>query len=104
MPEHINRAMTDSERQQAVEIRAAAQKDFPPKADAGTEVSPSGIPSRIRDARIARGLTRYAVGQLAGVPSIAVREIEQGGDVPLSHLQAVAGALGLVVELVDQTA
>jgi hypothetical protein len=49
-------------------------------------------------------LTRYAVGQLAGVPSIAVREIEQGGDVPLSHLQAIAGALGLVVELVNQTA
>jgi hypothetical protein len=28
---HINRALTESERQQATAIRAAAQKDFPPK-------------------------------------------------------------------------
>jgi hypothetical protein len=99
---HINRTMTDDERQRAVEVRVAAKQDFPPKASEGKDVSPPGIPARIRGARDARGLTRYAVGQLAGVPAVAVREIEQGADVSLSQLQAVAAVLGLTIELVDQ--
>ena len=53
-------------------------------------------------ARNARGLTLYAVGELAGVPSVAVRDIERGADVSLSQLQAVASVLGLTIELVNQ--
>jgi DNA-binding XRE family transcriptional regulator len=100
---HVNRSMTEQERQRAIDIRAAAQKDFPPKPATGEVPPPPGIPVRIYDARKARGLTRYALGQLAGVPSVAIRDLEQGADVPLSQLRAVAAALGLTVELVDHT-
>jgi DNA-binding XRE family transcriptional regulator len=99
---HVNRAMTDNERQRASAIRVAAEKDFPPKSTVRQQLPASGIPARVCDARKARGLTHYALGQLAGVPSVAVRDIERGDDVPLSQLQAVAAALGLAVELVDQ--
>ncbi len=99
---HINRTLSDAERRQADEIRAAAKHDFLPETSDDEEVSPPGIPSRIRGALNARGLTLYAVGQLAGVPSVAVRDIERGADVSLSQLQAVASVLGLTIELVDQ--
>ena len=100
---HVNRAMTENERQQAIDVRAAAQKDFPPKSTAGQDPPRSGIPARVCGARKARGLTRYELGQLAGVPSVAIRDIEAGKDVALSQLQAVVAVLGLAVELVDQT-
>jgi DNA-binding XRE family transcriptional regulator len=98
---HVNRPLTADERRRAIEVRAGAQKDFPPKSAIPPEPI-QGIPARVSEARKARGLTRYALGQLAGVPSVAVRDLERGDDVPLSQLQAVAAALGLTVELVDQ--
>ena len=104
MPEHlqhINRALTEDERRLAREIREGAEKDFPPKVAEPRPV-PSGIPTRIRDARKKRGLTRYQVGQIADVPSTVVRAVEQGEDVPVSQLHAVADALGLAIELVEQ--
>jgi DNA-binding XRE family transcriptional regulator len=101
---HLNRTMTESERQQAVHIRAAAEKDFPPKSAPRGDDPPPGIPARVCEARKARSLTRYELAKLAGVPSVAIRDIEQGADVPLSQLQAVASVLGLAVELVQQTA
>ena len=55
--EHINRRLSDEERQRAVTIREGAQKDFPPKAVARKD-SPPGIPSRIQTARRQRGMTR----------------------------------------------
>src|SRR5438034_966395 len=73
---HINRPLTDEERQRANEIRAMAQNDFPPKPAVGQTLSPPGIPARLLEARKARGLTRYALGELAGVPSVAIRNIE----------------------------
>lgn len=99
---HINRALTDEERQQAATIRDGAQQDFPPKA-VQERPSPPGIPSRIQKARQQRGMTRYELGQTANVPSTVVRAIEQGDDVPLSQFNAVVAALGLTVELVEQT-
>ncbi len=105
MPEHlqhVNRALTKDERRLAAEIREGAEKDFPPKVAERLHV-PSGIPQRIHDARKKRGLTRYQVGQIADVPSTVVRAVEQGEDVPVSQLHAVAEALGLAVELVEQT-
>ena len=60
---------------------------------------------RIRQAREARGLTWYALAKAAGIPNQAtIRDIEQGKDVKFSNLQAVAAALGLRLELVEQTA
>jgi ribosome-binding protein aMBF1 (putative translation factor) len=99
---HIERKMTDEERQQAEVIRAAAQHDFPPKT-VEQPMPPSGIPRRIRDAREGRGMTRYELGQIANVPSTVVRAIEQGDDVPLSQFQAIVAALGLAIELVGQS-
>jgi DNA-binding XRE family transcriptional regulator len=99
--QHINRPLTEEERRLAAQIREGAKKDFPPKTVAKRPLPP-GIPQRIHDARRQRGMTRYQVGQIADVPSTAVRAIEQGEDVPLSQFHAVATALGLTIELVEQ--
>jgi hypothetical protein len=98
---HINRRLTDEERARDARIREAAMSDFPPKLGAGRKPSPPGIPSQIRQARESQGLTWYALAQRASIPNQAtIRDIEQGKDVKLSNLQAVAAALGLELELV----
>ena len=99
---HVNRPLTEEERQQAVNIRAGAQRDFPPQTIPETR-TPPGIPSRIRQAREQRGLTRYELAKFANVPSTVVRGLEEGEDVPLSQLNALVSALGLTIELVEQT-
>ena len=99
--QHINRPLTEEDRRLAVEIRDGAKKDFPPKVVAERPV-PAGIPQRIHDARKQRGMTRYQVVLIAEVPSTVVRAIEQGDDVPLSQFHAVAAALSLAIELVEQ--
>jgi DNA-binding XRE family transcriptional regulator len=102
---HINRRLTDEERARHAEIRASAMKDIPPKSGVTRKPAPRGIPMRIRQAREARGLTWYALAKAAGIPNQAtIRDIEQGKDVKFSNLQAVAAALGLRLELVEQTA
>lgn len=101
-PERVRRRLTDEERARHARIREAAMTDFPPKSGAGRKPSPPGIPSRIRQAREAQGLTWYALAREAGIPNQAtIRDIEQGKDVKLSNLQAVAAALGLELELVE---
>lgn len=97
---HINRPLTYAERRQAARIREGAQRDFPPKA-AEQRPCPPGIPTQIHDARSQREMTRYELGQIAGVPSTVVRAIENGEDVPLSQFRAVVAALGLAIELVE---
>ena len=98
---HVNRRLTDEERARHARIRAAAIQDFPPKTGSGPSPSPPGIPSQIRHAREAQGLTWYALAKAAGVPNQAtIRDIERGKDVTLSVLQSVAAALGLKLELV----
>lgn len=99
---HINRPLTDDERKQAAKIRDGAQQDFPPKAMTERPLPP-GIPRQIHDTRKQRGMTRYELGQTANVPSTVVRAIEQGDDVPMSQFHAVVAALGLTIELVDQS-
>ena len=99
--QHGNRRLTEQERARDARIRKAAMKDFPPKPGAGRKSSPPGIPTRIRQARESQGLTWYALARQAGIPNQAtIRDIEQGKDVKLSNLQAVAAALGLELELV----
>ena len=103
--QHVNRRLTEEERTRHAQIRAAAALDIPPKACTGRKTSPVGIPSQIRQAREARGLTWYALAKLSGIPNQAtIRDIEQGKDVKLSNLQAVAVALGLKLELVEVAA
>ena len=102
---HVNRRLTDDERARHGRIRAAAMQDFPPKAGTGRNPAPPGIPAKIRQAREAMGLTWYALAKAAGIPNQAtIRDIEQGRDVKLSNVQAVASALGLKLDLVEQVA
>lgn len=75
-------------------------EEVPPKrvAVAGPR---AGIAARIREERLARKLTWYALAKRAGIPNQAtIRDIEQGKDVRLSNLERVAEALGLTLELV----
>jgi ribosome-binding protein aMBF1 (putative translation factor) len=98
--QRIERQLTPVERQRHAQVRAAAERDFPPKR-ADHRAAAAGIPAAIRAAREAQGLTWYALAQRAGVPNQAtIRDIEQGQDVKLSNLRAVAQALGLELELV----
>jgi hypothetical protein len=102
---HVNRRLTEEERSRHEQIRAAALQEIPPKAGTGPKPSPPGIPARIRQAREARGLTWYALAKAAGIPNQGtVRDIEQGKDVKLSNLEAVAAALGLKLELIEAVA
>ncbi|MBW3598232.1 MAG: helix-turn-helix transcriptional regulator [Planctomycetes bacterium] len=94
--------MSDDERRTAEAIRAGAKRDYPPKA-ATTPAIPSGLPNHVHTTRRKRGMTRYELGKKAGVPATVVRAIELGDDVPLSHFQAVVEALGLTMELVEQS-
>jgi hypothetical protein len=102
---HANRQLTDEERARHAQIRAAAIQDIPPKPGAVQPPSPPGIPATIRQAREARGLTWYALAKASGIANQAIiREIEQGQDVKLTDLQAVAAALGLKLKLIEQVA
>lgn len=78
------------------------QTGLPAEGSAG-KAFPAGPPRQIYDARQQRSLTRYALAQSANVPSTIIRAIEQGDDVPLSQFHAVVAALGLSIELVEQT-
>jgi hypothetical protein len=99
----IVRPATTEERERHAAIRRTIEQEYPPTEDAGRPESPPGIPARIRQAREARGLTWYALAKLAGIPNAnTVRDIEYGRDAQLSTVQAVARALGLRVELIEE--
>jgi hypothetical protein len=101
--QHVTRQLSDAERARHAQIREAVMHDIPPKPEATRKASPLGIPARVRKAREAQGLTWYALAKLSGIPNQAtIRDIEQGKDVKLSNLQAVAGALGLKLELIEE--
>jgi len=101
----VRRRLTAEERTRHARIREAAKKDIPPKPGVRRKSSPLGIPSQIRAAREAQGLTWYALAKLADIPNQAtIRDIEQGKDVKLSNLQSVAETLGLKLELTEQVA
>ncbi len=100
--ERIVRLATAAERKRHARIRQQVLQEFPPAEGAGRKASPPGIPARIRRARLARGLTWYAVAKLAGIPNPStVRDIEYGRDAQLSNVQAVASALGLCLDLLE---
>lgn len=99
----IVRPATAEERERHAAIRQAAMQEFPPAEGGGRPESPPGIPAQIRQAREARGLTWYALAKLAGIPNPnTVRDIECGRDAQLSTVQAVAHALGLRLELMEE--
>ncbi len=98
----IIRPATAEERQRHAEIREEVLREFPPSPRGGRRESPPGIATDLRRAREAQGLTWYALAKLAGIPNPnTVRDIEYGRDAQLSNVQAVAKALGLRLELVE---
>jgi DNA-binding XRE family transcriptional regulator len=99
----IERPATAEERERHAAVRQAIMEEFPPVEGPGCPESPPGIPTRIRQTREARGLTWYALAKLAGIPNAnTVRDIEYGRDAQLSTVQAVAHALGLRLELMEE--
>ena len=99
----IVRAATAQERQRHAAIREAITKEFPPAEGAARPEAPPGIPAQVRQAREAQRLTWYALAKRAGIPNAnTVRDIEYGRDAQYSTLQAVAKALGLRLELVEE--
>ncbi len=101
---HVNRRLTEEERARHARTREAAMKEIPPKPGGRRKPSPPGIPAQIQQARESQGLTWYALSKRAAIPNQAtIRDIEQGKDVKLPNLQAVASALGLELELVEVT-
>jgi ribosome-binding protein aMBF1 (putative translation factor) len=97
----VSRRFSDEEKRQYQKIREQVMEEFPP-VSRPRKPSPPGIPSQVRAAREARGLTWYALAKQAGIPnSNTVRDIERGRDVKLANLQAVAKVLDLSVELVE---
>ena len=62
-------------------------EEFPP-VKRSPKPSPPGIPTQIREAREARGLTWHALAKQAGIPnSNTIRDVEKGRDVKLTNLQ-----------------
>lgn len=99
----IERPATAEERERHAAIRQRVMQEFPPAEGSRRRESPPGIPARIRQAREARGLTWYALAKLAGIPNAnTVRDIEYGRDAQLSTVQAVAHALGLRLDLIEE--
>jgi len=91
------------ERSRHVAIRQKIVEEFPPAQGARRRESPPGIPAQSRQAREAQGLTWYALAKRAAIPNAnTVRDIEYGRDAQVSTLQAVAKALGLRMELVEE--
>ena len=99
----VLRHATPEERARHAKFRQAILEEFPPAESATRPESPPGIPLQIRLARESRGLTWYALAKLAGIPNAnTVRDIESGRDAQLSTIQAVAQALGLRLELLEE--
>jgi DNA-binding XRE family transcriptional regulator len=84
------------------EIRRQAQDEFPPDPNAPRPAT-IGVGAQVRAAREAQQLTWYSLAQRAGLPDPStIRDIEYGRDAPLSNLAAIATALGLKLELVEE--
>ncbi len=99
----IERPATEEARERHAAIRDKVRREFPSAPGPGREPSPPGLPTQIRQAREARGLTWYAVAKLAGIPNAnTVRDVEHGRDAQISSVRAVAKALGLRLELVEE--
>lgn len=99
--ERAFRTASEAEKLRHNVVRRQIEREFPPAPGRGRKPSPPGIPAQIRAAREASGLSWYAAAKAAGIAnSNTVRDIEAGRDATLSSIQALAGALGLKLELV----
>ncbi len=77
------------------DIRRKVLEEFPPDPNRPRPAE-IGVGAQVRAAREAKGLSWYALAELTGTTDAeTIRDIEYGHDVKLSHVEAVASALGL---------
>jgi ribosome-binding protein aMBF1 (putative translation factor) len=94
----------EAERQDLETIRNKVMEEFPPRDPPRLRPVVDGVGAQIRLAREAQGLTWHTLAEKAGVSnSSIVRDIEYGREVTLANIEAVVAALGLKLELVEQT-
>jgi ribosome-binding protein aMBF1 (putative translation factor) len=94
---------SDSERQRLQDIREKVMQEFPPLDQPKLQPVSEGIGAQIRLARESQGMTWYSLAEKAGISDAGViRDIECGREVTFSAIEAVAAALGLRIELVEQ--
>jgi ribosome-binding protein aMBF1 (putative translation factor) len=94
---------SDDQREHLQEVREKVMQEFPPRDPPRLQPASGGIGAQIRLAREAQGLTWYSLAEKAGISSAnVIRDIEYGREVTLSNIEAVAAALGLKLELVEQ--
>ena len=85
------------------DIRRKALEEFPPDPNRPRPAE-NGVGAQVRAAREAKGLSWYGLAELTGTTDAeTIRDIEYGRDVKLSHVEAVASALGLTLQLVEQS-
>ncbi|SIR51423.1 transcriptional regulator, XRE family [Aeromonas sp. RU39B] len=73
-------------------------------AETGTkELDPASLGLAIRDRRKAAKMTQEVTASLCGISKKTLIKIEKGGDVYLSTLLQVMNALGLRLQLVQDT-
>jgi len=93
---------SQEERRRLDEMRDKIRREFPPRDVPRLQPASEGIAAQIRAARVAQGLTWYAVAKRAGIPNPStVRDVEYGRDTKLSSVEAIAESLGLRLELVE---
>lgn len=90
----------DEEQRRLEEIRNKVMQEFPPRDQPRLQPVAGGIGAQIRLARESHGLTWYSLAEKAGLSSA---DIEYGREVTLANIEAVAAALGLNLELVEQS-
>jgi hypothetical protein len=105
MPEKVNRiirSLTSDEKAQDAEVRERVLQEFPPAVTKKHEPLATGIVAELRKARKAQGLTYEAVAKSAGMPDAnTVKDVEFGRDESIAHIEAIARALGMKLELVE---
>lgn len=100
-PDRIKRPLSVEEKASHAEVRRKVVDEFAPAAQAKHQPAAEGIAARLRVARKNRGLTYERLAGEAGLPSAnTVKDVEYGRDTDLNHVDAIARALGMRLELV----
>jgi DNA-binding phage protein len=98
----IVRPLTAEEKARDTIVREQVMQEFPPVGKKKHEPLSTGIVAALRKARKAQGLTYESVAKQAGIPDAnIVKDVEYGRDMSLAHIEAIARALGLKLELVE---
>jgi ribosome-binding protein aMBF1 (putative translation factor) len=98
----IYRDATPEDRELHEQIRREIEAEFPPLDPPREPSFRTRVAIEIRQARLAAGLTYEEVAERARVNDpLIVRSVEEGRDVPLLQIEAVAAVLGLKLAVVS---